>query len=113
MTAETRNVVGHGYSIAYLKFAHITPGLDHLTGNLVTQDCGLFQLLKSDLVNIRKTNPASLDLKQQVSLLKRRPGDLLDLGLMVLRNDGFHPGRWSLFTRDQPGSTSEIDDSIA
>ena len=63
MTAETRNVVGHGYSIAYLKFAHITPGLDHLTGNLVTQDHGLVQLLKPDLVNIRKTNSTGPDLK--------------------------------------------------
>jgi hypothetical protein len=63
MTAETRNVVGHGYSIADLEFAHITPGLDHLTGNLVTQDHGLVQLLKPDLVNIRETNPAGRDLK--------------------------------------------------
>jgi hypothetical protein len=64
MTAETRNVVGHGYSIANLEFTHITPDLDHLAGNLVPQNRGLFQLLKPDLVNIRKANPTGLDLKQ-------------------------------------------------
>jgi hypothetical protein len=90
MTAETGNVVGHDHSIACLKFAHITPDLDHLTGNLVAQDHGLFQLLKSDLVNIRKTNPTRLDLKQEIPLPKRRPGDLLNAGLMVLRNERFH-----------------------
>ena len=63
MTAETRNVVGHDYSIADLEFAHITPSLDYLTGNLMTQDHGLVQLLKPDLVNIRKANPTCLDLK--------------------------------------------------
>ena len=63
MTAETRNVVGHDYSIADLEFAHITPGLDHLTGNLVTQNHGLVQLLKPDLVNIRKANSTGPDLK--------------------------------------------------
>ena len=63
MTAETRNVVGYDYSIADLELSHITPGLDHLTGNFVAQNHGLVQLLKSDLVNIRKTNPTGLDPK--------------------------------------------------
>jgi len=52
MTAKTGNVVGHDYSIADLEFTHIIPDLDHLAGNLVTQDRRLFQLLKADLVNI-------------------------------------------------------------
>ena len=56
MTAETGNVVGHDHSIANLEFTYITPNLDHLARNFVTQDRGLFQLLKADLVNIRKTN---------------------------------------------------------
>jgi hypothetical protein len=63
MTAETRNVVGYNYSIANLELTHITPGLGHLTGNLVTQNHGFVQLLKPDLVNIRKANPTGLDPK--------------------------------------------------
>ena len=93
-------MVGHDYSITDLELTHIAPDLDHLAGNLMTQNYGLFQLLKPDLVNIRKTNPTGLDPKQQISRLRRRPGDLLESRLMVLRNDGFHRGRWSLFTRD-------------
>ena len=93
-------MVGHGYSIANLELTHITPDLDHLAGNLVPQNRGLFQLLKPDLVNIRKTNPAGPNQKQQVPLLKRRSGDLLDSRLLVLRDEGFHRERWSLFMRD-------------
>ena len=61
MTAETRNVVSHDYSIADLELSHSTPGFDHFTGNFVTQNHGLVQLLKSDLVDIRKANPAGID----------------------------------------------------
>jgi hypothetical protein len=93
MTAETRNVVSRDHSIAHFEFAHITPDLNHVAGNLVTQDRRLFQLLKADLVNIGKTNSTSLDLKQQIPLLKRRFGYLLNSGLMVLRNERFHGGR--------------------
>jgi hypothetical protein len=100
MTAETRNVVGHHYSIANLEPTRITPDLCYLASDLVTQDHGLVQLLKPDLVNIRKTNPTGLDLEQQVPVLKRRSWDLLDSRLLILRNDGFHRVRWALFTRD-------------
>ena len=93
-------MVGHHYTIADLELPHIAPDLDHFAGNLMTQNYGLFQLLKPDFVNIRKANPTGLDLKQQIPRLRRRPGDLLESRLMVLGNDGFHRGRWSLFTRD-------------
>jgi len=93
MTTETGNVVGHYHSIAYFEFRHITPDLDHLAGNLVTKDGGLFQALKADLVNIGKANSTGFDLKQQIPILKRRPGDFSNLGLMVLRNERFHVGR--------------------
>ena len=56
-------MVGYDYSITELEFAHVTPGFDDFTDDLVTENRGLFQLLKPDLVNIRKTNPAGLDLK--------------------------------------------------
>jgi hypothetical protein len=109
MTAETGDVVGHDHSIANLEFAHVTPDLDHSARNLVTQDRRLFQPLKADLVDIRKTNPTGLDLEQQIPLLKRRSGYLLNSRLMVLRNEGFHGERSFLFTRDKlngktPGS---------
>jgi hypothetical protein len=104
MTGKTRNVVSHDYSIADLELGHITPCLDHFTGNFVAQNHRLIQLLKSDLVNIRETNPAGLDLKQQIPLLKRWSGNFLDSRLMVLGNDGFHRELWRLFTLDQLGS---------
>ncbi len=71
-------MVGHHHTIADLELPHIVSDLDHLAGNLMTQNYGLFQLLKPDLVNIRKTNPTGIDLKQQISGLKRRPRDLLE-----------------------------------
>ena len=83
-------MMSYYHSIAYFEFRHRTPDIDHLAGNLVTQDGGLFQLLKADLVHIRETNPACLDSKQEIALLKRRSRNLLDSCLMVLRNDGFH-----------------------
>ena len=64
MTAETGNVVGHDHTIADLEFPHIPSDLDDLAGNLVTQDHRALQLLKTELVNIRKTNPARFNLKQ-------------------------------------------------
>ena len=63
-------MVGYDDSIADLEFAHITPSLDDFAGDLVTENRWLLQLLKPDLMNIRKTNPTSLDLKQQVPFVK-------------------------------------------
>ena len=89
-------MVGHDQSISHLELAHATSDLYHLAGNLVAKDRWLCQLLKPDLVNIGKADPTSLDLKQQIPFLERGPGNLLNSGLMVLRNKSFHEGQQAL-----------------
>jgi hypothetical protein len=62
MTAETGNVVGHGHPISDLKLAHVASDFEHLAGDFVTQNRRFFQLLETDLVDVRETDTASVNL---------------------------------------------------
>jgi len=85
---KTRDVVSHDHAVAHLKFG--APGFHHLAGNLVAQNNRVFQRLKPDLMNIRKTDSTGRHLQEEIALSKRGPGNLLNARLMFLRNERFH-----------------------
>jgi len=78
MTKQTRNVVRDNNPITDFELTYTISDLDYLTSNLVTKDRWLLQRLESYFMNIRETNSAGFDPKQNVSVFKRRHWNLLE-----------------------------------
>ncbi len=67
MTLKTGHVVSHDHTIPDVKSC--TLRLHHTAGHLVAQNNRVFQRLKTNLVNIRKTNSTGRDLQEKIALL--------------------------------------------